>query len=262
MAEAVQEATGLQPGERLQIELGRLESGEWYGQIGGKEDETAIAHTSAWPWEVLRGLAKQVKDRERELPAFQLLQAEPGEGVCLHMAADGRLCGVLHVPPELASERVVALRAAYLEESDRADAAEFPGPAGKVEVVRLHALLEKPRNAGDEDAEELVVTLKESGEDMDPQLKALKPYAKEQVLAIIYVDHVLYDQKLSEQVGLKVSGSQLTMFAGSGENGGAGAEQVQESEPVPADPSEAETQTLTPGEDQRECGPAETEAGE
>lgn len=179
MTQTVEALTEIQPGEAVDVRLTRISpSGDWCASIGGVEGEEALAQTAAWPWEALRGLAKQVKERTGELAQFRLA-GEQEMGRCAHASPDGTLCCVLECPTGGAGAIVRALKAAGGNE------ALVLGPEF-YEIVRLHGKLEKPRLVGEEEGEELTVTMKVTGDDLVPEYHFVRNEAGNHVLAIIY----------------------------------------------------------------------------
>jgi len=175
-----QDQPDIQPGEMVEIRLGRLESGEWYGQIGGSDDENAIAQTSAFPWEVLRGLAKQVKQADGALVSWRV-SGEQQMGLCEHVSSDGRLCAVLQCPTGGAQAVAQALR----EGQDRLGT-DFP-QASSNEIVRLYGVMKEPDLKGKGEDGHLLTTIFEMrGDNLTPEFLFLNPSAKKQVRAIVY----------------------------------------------------------------------------
>jgi len=175
-----QEQSEIMPGEGVDIHLARLESGEWAGRIGRPDDEDAISFTSAFPWEVLRGLAKQVKQADGQLVAFRIA-GEQEMALCPHAAGDGTVCVMLGCPIEDVEGRVAELRAVSAHLGDG-----FAAALGG-EIVRLHGTLKEPNLKGKgEDEDVLTATFEIAGEDLTPEYRYLKPSAKKQVVAIVY----------------------------------------------------------------------------
>ena len=133
--ETVEQQPGIQPGEGIEIRMARLESGEWYAQIGAADDENAIAQTSAFPWEALRGLAKQIK--EADLSPFRTV-GEQECGRCEHASGDSRLCMLLECPIGGAPAILTALKHGSAILGDGV----LPVPLD--EIVRLHGTLKEP----------------------------------------------------------------------------------------------------------------------
>jgi hypothetical protein len=167
----------IQPGEGVEIHVGRLESGEWYGRIGDAGDESAIAQTSAFIWEVLRGLVRQVK--EADLTPFRVA-SDQQMGLCEHVTSDGRMCAVLECPIGGAEAVALALREGG---GDGTTPTTFTSDR---EIVRLYGRLEKPRRVGEKEDDELTVTVKVTGEDLNPEYGYLREEEGKQVVAILY----------------------------------------------------------------------------
>jgi len=179
MPEEQPEQTEIEPGEGVDIHLARLESGEWFGRIGEPDDDAALVATAAWPWEALRGLAKQVKQSDGALAAYRIV-GEQEMGRCEHASSDSGACVLLGCPIEEAEATAQRL----LSGGSARDLAV--AVSDRVEIVRLYARLEKPRLVGEEEGEELTATLKMTGEDLMEEYGYLRNEAGNQVLAIIY----------------------------------------------------------------------------
>jgi len=201
-----QQQTDIQPGEGVEIKMGRLESGEWYAQIGAGDDEGAIAQTSAFPWDVLRGLAKQVKQLDGALGSFRIL-GEQECGRCEHATPDGRMCVALECPTGGAEAVANALKQGHALLGDGI----LPVPLD--EIVRLHGTLKEPVLRGKaEDEDLLTATFEVVGEDLTPEYRYLKPSAKKQVVAIVY--HAYAPAKAADvvpgQMSMNLDGSSET----------------------------------------------------
>ena len=172
----------LNPGDSLDIRMGRLESGEWYASVGettGEEGE--LVGVGAWPHKALQELAKLLKaDEGRGLGAYRIAGG-PGIGGCIHASSneDGGRCELLDCLQENAEGYVQTLQRVRQE----AGAALIDGGS---EIVRLYGKLEKPRLVGDEAGEELTVTVKSSGPDLVEEYLAAREEASKSVVAIIY----------------------------------------------------------------------------
>ncbi len=235
---------GIQPGERVLIEFGRLESGEWYGVIGAADDEDSIAVTSAFPWEVLRALGKLAKHHAEELGAHRLLADPDTVGGCVHASQDGTRCELLQCPSG-GAEAVVRM----LQEARAAVFSGAPTPLTG-EIVRLYGTMKEPKLvAKSEDERILTATFEVSGDDLVPEFGYLAPSAKKQVVAIIYHAHAAL---------ARVRADQLDMFGDPNPRGGDSrvscTETTHTEETAPEATEEAAAQPET------EQGPASEEA--
>ncbi len=173
----VMEPVEIQPGEAVDIRLGRLESGEWYSSIGQADGEDSIVSRSAFPWQALSGIGKQIRGRTEALIEHKILGPECGR--CENVTLDGRLCGALECPVGGALAVAQALRASHPE----GEPTQF---APEREIVRLYGKLEKPRLVGAEEADELTATVKVTGEDLGPEYGYLREEATNEVVVIFY----------------------------------------------------------------------------
>ncbi len=174
-----QQPAEIRPGESVEIALGRLESGEWYGRIGRADDENAMTTKSAFPHQVLSALGRQVRANDASTLAGHKLAGGPECGYCEHATLDGRICSVLECPIGGAPAVAQALKAS----GGTAEPSQFTRDR---EIVRLYGRLEKPRLVGEEKGEELTATLKMTGEDLSPEYTYLRDEATKEVVAIIY----------------------------------------------------------------------------
>ncbi len=255
---AADQPTEIQPGERVVIEFGRLDSGEWYGQIGnGEEEDQVIAQTSAFPWEVLRGLAAQVKKQPEFLAQHRALALPDDMGGCPHASQDGTRCELLQSPIG-GAEAVVRM----LREARAVLLYGAPAPSG-LEIVRLYGVMKEPRlvGKGEDEGDVLTAVFEVAGDDLTPQFRYLRPSAKKQVVAIVY--HAYAPPSAAKR-------DQLDMFHSTMEGGDhvtccpEKTAPVEETKPeeVPAEQPAAEGEpTLEPAEGEA-GGPADPPAEE
>lgn len=201
MTQTVEQApVEIQPGEAVDIRFGRLSDGQWFASIGAG-DESAPSATAAWPWEALRGLAKQVKDSD--LSPFRLA-GEQEIGRCVHASPDGRMCCVLECPTGGAEAVIRSLRLVSDQLGD-----DFPQLMGS-EIVRLCGTLKEPvlRGKG-EDEDQLTATFEVMGDDLTPEYRYLRPSAKKQVVAIVYHAYAApkYESSDPDQMALPIEDS-------------------------------------------------------
>jgi len=221
-------ATEVGPGDQLQVTFGRLPSGEWYGSIGGAADEEAIAQTSAFPWEVLRGLAAQVKRRAEELVRFRMDMNPDEMGRCPHASQDGTRCELLQCPSG-GAEAVVRM----LQETREAMFTGAPIPTSS-EIVRLCGLMKEPRlvGKGEDEGDVLTATFEITGDDLTPEFRYLRPSAKKQVVAIVY-------HALAAPSGRSARPDQLDIFNPPPEGGDrVSCQQGEEGKQAPAEGAE------------------------
>ncbi len=180
-------ATEVAPGEEVRIRMGRLESGEWYCQIGDDESELLIAQTSEFPAEVLRGLSRQLKTRTADLVHHRRAGAGPDDlGTCPHASQDGSMCCLLDRPVSDAQAALASLRSTAAEVTGGHFGPTISASPDYGEIVRLFGRIEKVQMVVDGGDDKMTVTLKVEDTDAHPEYLKLKPYAGQEASAVIY----------------------------------------------------------------------------